>query len=168
MRRGGLLCVGAAGESRAVTFVLPSQVARSQEHFVNGCVESGCMPRASSVLLFRSEYSSNPRLSVRMGWQTTLTLSKRSKGCHLVTDEVLQSIRPGLEGVQVRICPLCECWTLIRSLGRDVIPVHVGPRLDNRVHLFSQSHRQHTSAALTINENCDPGEFIFGGWYYDN
>jgi hypothetical protein len=36
-----------------------------------------------------------------MGWQTTFTLEKKKKGCHLVTDEVLSIIRPGLEGVQV-------------------------------------------------------------------
>jgi hypothetical protein len=35
-----------------------------------------------------------------MGWQATFTLGKRDKGCHLVTDEVLSHIRPGLEGVQ--------------------------------------------------------------------
>jgi hypothetical protein len=36
-----------------------------------------------------------------MGWQTTFTLQKKEKGCHLVTEEVLSNIRPGLEGVQV-------------------------------------------------------------------
>ncbi|PPQ88669.1 hypothetical protein CVT25_010245 [Psilocybe cyanescens] len=33
-----------------------------------------------------------------MGWQNTFTLGKREKGCHLVTEEVLTHIRPGLEG----------------------------------------------------------------------
>ncbi|KAJ8702717.1 hypothetical protein PTI98_001413 [Pleurotus ostreatus] len=36
-----------------------------------------------------------------MGWQKEFTLSKRSKGCHLVTDEVMSHIMPGLEGVQI-------------------------------------------------------------------
>ncbi|KAJ7291782.1 hypothetical protein C8J57DRAFT_1273933 [Mycena rebaudengoi] len=36
-----------------------------------------------------------------MGWQTEFTLSKRSKGCHLVTDEVLRHIQPGLKNTQV-------------------------------------------------------------------
>jgi hypothetical protein len=36
-----------------------------------------------------------------MGWQKTFTLSKRAKGCHLVTDEIINHIRPGLQGVQV-------------------------------------------------------------------
>jgi len=37
-----------------------------------------------------------------MGWQTTFTLSKRAKGCYLVTDEVVRAIQPGLQGVSVR------------------------------------------------------------------
>ncbi|KZP31238.1 hypothetical protein FIBSPDRAFT_814114 [Athelia psychrophila] len=57
-----------------------------------------------------------------MGWQKTFTLPKRSKGCHLVTDEVLAQIKPGLEDVKIGM-----------------------------LFLFIQ----HTSAALTINENFD-------------
>ncbi|KAL6302132.1 hypothetical protein BKA93DRAFT_793768 [Sparassis latifolia] len=36
-----------------------------------------------------------------MGWQKTFTLQNRSKGCHLITREVLAQIEPGLSGVQV-------------------------------------------------------------------
>lgn len=36
-----------------------------------------------------------------MAWQKTFTLAKRSKGCHLVTEEVLSYIEAGLNGVQV-------------------------------------------------------------------
>ncbi|KAF8898642.1 hypothetical protein BD779DRAFT_1431809 [Infundibulicybe gibba] len=57
-----------------------------------------------------------------MGWQKTFVLSQRSKGCHLVTDEVLAHIQPGLQDVQAGM-----------------------------LFLFIQ----HTSAALTINENYD-------------
>ncbi|KIK40020.1 hypothetical protein CY34DRAFT_807630 [Suillus luteus UH-Slu-Lm8-n1] len=57
-----------------------------------------------------------------MGWQKTFTLSQRSKGCHLVTDEVYAHITPGIKDVKVGM-----------------------------LFLFIQ----HTSAALTINENCD-------------
>ncbi|RPD64964.1 hypothetical protein L227DRAFT_541422 [Lentinus tigrinus ALCF2SS1-6] len=60
-----------------------------------------------------------------MGWQKTFTLARRNKGCHLVTDEVLTQIEPGLRGVQVGM-----------------------------LYLFIQ----HTSAALTINENFDRGK----------
>ena len=36
-----------------------------------------------------------------MAWQKTFTLAKRSKGCHLITEEVLAQIEAGLNGVQV-------------------------------------------------------------------
>lgn len=36
-----------------------------------------------------------------MAWQKTFTLAKRSKGCHLVTEEILSQIEAGLNGVQV-------------------------------------------------------------------
>ena len=45
-----------------------------------------------------------------MGWQKTFTLEKRSKGCHLVTDEVLRQIEPGLRGVQVEIIFYLSLW----------------------------------------------------------
>jgi secondary thiamine-phosphate synthase enzyme len=57
-----------------------------------------------------------------MGWQKTFMLSKKAKGCYLVTDEILNQIRPGLQDVQIGM-----------------------------LFLFIQ----HTSAALTINENFD-------------
>ncbi|KAI0094763.1 hypothetical protein BDY19DRAFT_41021 [Irpex rosettiformis] len=57
-----------------------------------------------------------------MGWQKTFTLGRRSKGCHLITDEVVSQIQEGLQGVQIGM-----------------------------LFLFIQ----HTSAALTINENWD-------------
>jgi len=58
-----------------------------------------------------------------MGWQTTFTLSRRAKGCHLVTNEVMSHIQDGLKDVKAGM-----------------------------LFLFIQ----HTSAALTINENYDP------------
>ena len=38
-----------------------------------------------------------------MGWQKTFTLSRRTKGCHLITDDVLAEIEPGLKDVQVSL-----------------------------------------------------------------
>ena len=38
-----------------------------------------------------------------MGWQKSFSLPTRSKGCHLVTEEVLAHINPGLQGVQVEL-----------------------------------------------------------------
>ncbi|MCT9844607.1 YjbQ family protein [Leclercia sp. 29361] len=57
-----------------------------------------------------------------MWYQQTLTLRARSRGFHLVTDEVLGQIR-------------------------DLSRIKVG-----LLHLLLQ----HTSASLTLNENCDP------------
>ncbi|KAJ3879071.1 hypothetical protein F5051DRAFT_404020 [Lentinula edodes] len=36
-----------------------------------------------------------------MGWQRTFSLGRRSKGCHLITDEVTSQIEVGLRDVQV-------------------------------------------------------------------
>ncbi|KAJ3737130.1 hypothetical protein DFJ43DRAFT_1129237 [Lentinula guzmanii] len=58
-----------------------------------------------------------------MGWQQTFTLGRRSKGCHLITEEVRSQIQSGLKDVQVGM-----------------------------LFLFVQ----HTSCALTLNENYDP------------
>ncbi|KAJ3890301.1 hypothetical protein GG344DRAFT_88980 [Lentinula edodes] len=58
-----------------------------------------------------------------MGWQRTFSLGRRSKGCHLITDEVTSQIEVGLRDVQVGM-----------------------------LFLFVQ----HTSCALTLNENWDP------------
>ncbi|KAF8310970.1 hypothetical protein DL93DRAFT_2032036, partial [Clavulina sp. PMI_390] len=60
-----------------------------------------------------------------MPWQKTFSLARRSKGCYLVTSEVVQQISDGLKDVPIGI-----------------------------LYLFIQ----HTSAALTINENADPGQ----------
>lgn len=63
-----------------------------------------------------------------MGWQKEFTLSKRSKGCHLVTDEVMSHIRPGLESVQASRC-LPFGTLILRVLifheDRHAFPLHV-------------------------------------------
>ncbi|CCA67448.1 hypothetical protein PIIN_01279 [Serendipita indica DSM 11827] len=58
-----------------------------------------------------------------MPWQKTFTLGNKRKGCHLITNEVVNAIQDGLQNVPIGI-----------------------------LHLFIQ----HTSASLTVNENCDP------------
>ncbi|KAA1086605.1 hypothetical protein PGT21_005235 [Puccinia graminis f. sp. tritici] len=55
-----------------------------------------------------------------MPFQTTFTLAKRPKGCHLVTEEVARNIKEGLKNCDIGVA-----------------------------HFFIQ----HTSAALSINEN---------------
>ncbi|PWZ01112.1 hypothetical protein BCV70DRAFT_159540 [Testicularia cyperi] len=57
-----------------------------------------------------------------MPWQKQFTLSSRSKGCHLVTNEVMPHIEEGLKGVKIGMLTLFI---------------------------------QHTSAALSLNENFD-------------
>ncbi|KAF8730476.1 hypothetical protein AX14_005529 [Amanita brunnescens Koide BX004] len=57
-----------------------------------------------------------------MAWQKTFTLSRKGKGCHLVTEEIVSQLQPGLLGVEAGM-----------------------------LFLFIQ----HTSAALTVNENWD-------------
>ena len=52
-----------------------------------------------------------------MGWQKTFTLSRRAKGCHLVTDEVVRNIRDGLKDVKV--------------------PLFVMPRIDSQMDLLN-------------------------------
>lgn len=38
-----------------------------------------------------------------MGWQKNFTLSRKSKGCHLVTEEIALQIQEGLQNVQVGV-----------------------------------------------------------------
>ena len=49
--------------------------------------------------------SRSTRIVLDMGWQKTFTLSKRAKGCHLVTEEIINHIRPGLQDVQASLFP---------------------------------------------------------------
>ncbi|KXN89938.1 UPF0047 protein C4A8.02c [Leucoagaricus sp. SymC.cos] len=76
-----------------------------------------------------------------MGWQKTFILSRRSKGCHLVTDEIVSHISEGLRDVQVGM--------LFLFMYVQPLRIVKSPEL---------SLSQHTSAALTINENYDPGK----------
>jgi thiamine phosphate synthase YjbQ (UPF0047 family) len=41
-----------------------------------------------------------------MPWQKTFSLSRRAKGCHLVTDEVQQQLAEGLRGCSIGILHL--------------------------------------------------------------
>lgn len=64
-----------------------------------------------------------------MGWQNTFTLGKREKGCHLVTEEVLTHIRPGLEGVKASLflsfVASHESLTLLIT-GWNAVSFHAG------------------------------------------
>ena len=95
-----------------------------------------------------------------MGWQTTFTLPRKEKGCHLVTDEVLSHIGPGLKGVQVCAATgILQDWSSKRFVDRLGCYTSSCEQLSSD--LFSnQLHdsRQHTSAGLTVNENFDKGK----------
>ena len=86
-----------------------------------------------------------------MGWQKTFSLSRRAKGCHLVTDEVQAQIKDGLKGVKVSVhtlakdpCARAEGFPL---LGRHVVLVHVNRILASRPTplTFTDLSSKHTS-----------------------
>lgn len=79
-------------------------------------------PRAPAEAAAPASPASIPLCVPRMPAQKTFTLSARSKGCHLVQDEVEREVRDMLRGVQVGLLTL---------------------------------FLQHTSAALSLNENFD-------------
>lgn len=70
-----------------------------------------------------------------MGWQKTFTLSKRAKGCHLVTNEVLNQIEPGLKGVQVASFSKLPNSSLSKQIasGGNAVPLHVSRIWHTRV-----------------------------------
>ncbi|KAJ3757360.1 hypothetical protein EV360DRAFT_46166 [Lentinula raphanica] len=77
-----------------------------------------------------------------MGWQRTFTLGQRSKGCHLVTSEVVSQIQSGLKDVQVGMLFLFVQVISNTSCMKNNLKIG--------------THRKHTSCALTLNENYDP------------
>ena len=46
--------------------------------------------------------SSHMTLFSEMPWQKTFSLAKRSKGCHLITEEVTHHLSEGLRNTKVR------------------------------------------------------------------
>lgn len=45
----------------------------------------------------------NIALCAAMAWQKTFTLSRKGKGCHLVTEEIVSQLQPGLLGVEASL-----------------------------------------------------------------
>jgi hypothetical protein len=62
-----------------------------------------------------------------MAWQKTFSLSKRAKGCHLVTEEVLAQINEGLQGIQAscRFPSYHIHSNLLNILGWHAVSFHV-------------------------------------------
>lgn len=70
-------------------------------------------------------------LQPKMPWQKQFTLSSRSKGCHLVTNEMMPHLEEGLKGTSSR-ADCCSTHADVRSTRRQdwcvdpVYPAHVG------------------------------------------
>lgn len=76
---------------------------------------------------------------------TSLTTSFARRSCHLITDEIVAALGDKLKNTKVRGEALFVAQTCKLTSFRSARQIGI-------LHLFIQ----HTSAALTINENCDP------------
>ncbi|KAF9044805.1 hypothetical protein BDZ89DRAFT_979911 [Hymenopellis radicata] len=115
-----------------------------------------------------------------MGWQKTFTLSRRSKGCHLITDEVRSQIKEGLEGVSVGMlflfvkhtsCALTlnENWDHDVRKDMDMALDHVVPETLDWLHTDEgpDDSVSHTKASLigpTISVPITNGTLNLGTW----
>ncbi|KAK0198365.1 hypothetical protein F5146DRAFT_1019383 [Armillaria mellea] len=115
-----------------------------------------------------------------MGWQKTFTLSRRSKGCHLITDEVRSNIKEGLEGVSAGMlflfikhtsCALTlnENWDKDVRKDMDMALDHVVPESLNWLHTDegpddSVSHTKATLVGPTVSIPITNGQLNLGTW----
>uniref|UniRef100_D8PQS0 Secondary thiamine-phosphate synthase enzyme n=1 Tax=Schizophyllum commune (strain H4-8 / FGSC 9210) TaxID=578458 RepID=D8PQS0_SCHCM len=113
-----------------------------------------------------------------MGWQKTFSLSRRSKGCHLVTSEVQAQIKDGLKDVKVSTHTLASaraegCLTLNENYDPDVRTDmdmaldHVVPESLNWVHTDEGPDVSHTKSALigtTVTVPITDGRLNLGTW----
>ncbi|KAL1753291.1 hypothetical protein FB107DRAFT_292465 [Schizophyllum commune] len=116
-----------------------------------------------------------------MGWQKTFSLSRRAKGCHLVTDEVQAQIKDGLKGVKVSVhtlakdpCARAEGFPLIGlTLNENYDPDmdmaldHVVPESLNWEHTAEGPDVSHTKSALigtTVTVPITDGRLNLGTW----
>ncbi|KAJ4486256.1 hypothetical protein J3R30DRAFT_1475543 [Lentinula aciculospora] len=111
-----------------------------------------------------------------MGWQRTFTLNRRSKGCHLITDEVISEIQPGLKDIQVGMlflfvkhtsCALTlnENWDPDMDMALDcVVPesldwLHTDEGPDDSV-----SHTKSSLVGSTVSIPITNGSLNLGTW----
>ncbi|KAJ7181741.1 hypothetical protein C8R43DRAFT_869590 [Mycena crocata] len=94
-----------------------------------------------------------------MGWQTEFTLQRRAKGCHLVTDEILRHIQPGLKDTQVGMlflfikhtsCSLSVNENYDPDVRKDMDMAldHIVPEKLNWLHTDEGPDVSHTKASL--------------------
>jgi len=89
-----------------IDFYCDSRLERSDQQFFNVVLPLSPVLVIYPQIPFNHPVLTPPRLTLSkerrtMGWQTTFTLSRRAKGCHLVTNEVVSHIRDGLKDVKV-------------------------------------------------------------------
>ncbi|KAK0208262.1 hypothetical protein DFS33DRAFT_1302475 [Desarmillaria ectypa] len=115
-----------------------------------------------------------------MGWQKTFTLSRRSKGCHLITDEVRSNIKEGLEGISVGMlflfvkhtsCALTlnENWDKDVRKDMDMALDHIVPESLNWLHTDegpddSVSHTKASLVGPTVSIPITNGQLNLGTW----
>ncbi|THV04847.1 hypothetical protein K435DRAFT_746138 [Dendrothele bispora CBS 962.96] len=115
-----------------------------------------------------------------MGWQKTFTLSRQSKGCHLITEEVIPHIAPGIKDVQVGMLFLfvkhTSCaLTINENFDKDVRTDmdmaldHVVPESLNWLHTDegpddSASHTKTSLVGPTISIPITNGKLNLGTW----
>ncbi|KAL1738643.1 hypothetical protein HDZ31DRAFT_50669 [Schizophyllum fasciatum] len=110
-----------------------------------------------------------------MGWQKTFSLSRRAKGCHLITKEVDAQIRDGLKDVKVhrhlgtksRSLTLNENYDPDVRTDMDMALDHVVPESLNWVHTDEGPDVSHTKSALigtTVTVPITDGRLNLGTW----
>ncbi|EJD03974.1 uncharacterized protein FOMMEDRAFT_83759 [Fomitiporia mediterranea MF3/22] len=112
-----------------------------------------------------------------MAWQKEFSLSKRSKGCHLITDEIINHIRPGLHDVKIGILYLfiqhTSCGITVNenfdpaSKDMDMALDNIVPQDLNWQHLAEGSEASHTKTALvgtSVQIPITDGRLNLGTW----
>ncbi|KAI5836101.1 hypothetical protein K523DRAFT_411020 [Schizophyllum commune Tattone D] len=115
-----------------------------------------------------------------MGWQKAFSLSRRAKGCHLVTDEVQTQIKDGLKGVKVGMLYLfikhTSCGLTLNEnydpdvrIDMDMALDHVVPESLDWEHTAegpddSVSHTKSALIGTTVTVPITDGRLNLGTW----
>jgi len=115
-----------------------------------------------------------------MGWQKTFSLSRKAKGCHLITQEVLEQVRAGLQSVQAGMLFLSikhtsAALTLNENWDADVrkdmdmaldnlVPESLHWRHTNEGPDDSASHTKTSLIGTTVSVPITEGKLNLGTW----